>query len=115
MSLDTALAKVALKLITQFGRDATLNSTTNGAYNPTSTTIGKTVVQSTIKIYESTYKSSEIKEGLIEIGDTPLYTTSQIDKDDTVGYGGKKYSITHITKYGVNASTVLYVANARTM
>jgi len=115
MGLNTALTNIALKLITQFGRDATLNTTTEGAYDPTSIALGKTVVQSTIKVYEGTYKTRDIKDGLIEIGDAPLYTISAIDKDDTVEYDSKKYAIISVTKYGVNESTVLHVANVRAL
>jgi len=113
MALSQTLAKTALKVIAKFGRDVTLNATTEGAYDPSSITPTSTAVQSTIKAFIGVYKTIDLKDGLIELGDAPLYTTSKVDKDDTIEFDGKKYDIISVTSYGVNEATVLYVANIR--
>lgn len=112
MALAPILNKVAIKLIKQFGRTATLTSTIEGEYNP-DTAGADTKVDSTITVFLGTYTTNELKAGLIDAGDVPVYSTTKIDKDDTIVIDSVRYAITMSVQYNVEASVVLYIANAR--
>lgn len=114
MALSIVLSKVALKLIKKFGRSATLETKSDADYNPD---IGATssTVSTTIQIFASNYKTNDYKEGLINMGDLPIYTTSKVQKNSTLIIGEVPHTITFVESFMVNDSTVLYYANARSL
>lgn len=112
MAIANALSKTALKIIKQFGRDVTLNTITAGEYNPDTGT-SEISSASTIKAVKGTYKAYDYRDGVIKIGDAPLYTTSELKNDDTITIGTQNYSIVSVEEYSVESSVVLYVANIR--
>lgn len=111
--LAQVLTKVAFKLIKQFGRKAVYYSVTQGDYNP-DTGIDSIETQSEIIVFTDAYKTNDYKEGFIEAGDIPIYTTSEIKKNDKLQFGNEWYFITQVQKYFINDKTVLYVGNIRT-
>lgn len=112
MALNNTLKKVATKLIKKFGRKMTLVSSTAGDYDPDGTTT--TQSESAIIGLVSNYATKDYKEGLIAMGDAPLYTTTEITKEHKLKFDNKSYVVTFVESYPVNESIVLYYANIRT-
>lgn len=112
MAFAPILQNVAVKLIKQFGRTVTLTTVSSGDYNA-DTGESSTTSTSTITVFLDTYKTNDFKPGLVELGDVPIYTVSTIDKDDKITIDSIVYSVTHVSKYHIEASIVLYVANLR--
>lgn len=114
MALSIVLSKIALKLIKKFGRPATLRIKENVDYNPD---IGETSTtkETEINIFASNYKTNDYKEGLINMGDLPIYTITKVQKDSILVIDGLIYTITFVESFMVNSSTVLYYANARSV
>lgn len=113
MALNNTLKNVATKLIKKFGRSVILITSTAGEYDPdTGATITET--ETTITGLIANYQTKDYKEGLIAMGDAPFYTTTEITKDHKLKFDNKKYVVTFVESYPVNASIVLYYANIRT-
>lgn len=112
MALSNTLKNVATKLIKKFGRKMTLVSSTSGDYDPDGTTTTQT--ESAIIGLISNYATKDYKEGLIAMGDAPLYTTTEITKEHKLKFDNKSYVVTFVESYPVNESIVLYYANIRT-
>ncbi len=113
MSLAPPLIKVANRLIKPFGRTAMLNKVTPGEYLPDSGTSSSSVSYA-INVFIGQYSTFESTNNqMIQAGDSPMYSTDAVDKDDTINIGGVEYSITSVASYGVNDASVLYVSNVR--
>lgn len=112
MALSNTLKNVATKLIKKFGIKMILVSSTVGDYDPDGTTI--TQSESDIIGLVSNYATKDYKEGLIAMGDAPLYTTTEITKDHKLKFDNKSYVVTFVESYPINESIVLYYANIRT-
>lgn len=112
MALSETLQNVALMLIKQFGRTVTLTVATPGDYNA-DTGESSTTSSSTITVFMGAYTTAELRPGLIEAGDIPIYTVVAMNKDDTVTIDSIIHSVTSVQRYHVNATSVLYVVNLR--
>ena len=90
----------------------TLVSSTAGDYDPDGTTT--TQSESAIIGLISNYATKDYKEGLIAMGDAPLYTTTEITKSHKLKFDNKTYVVTFVESYPINEAIVLYYANIRT-
>ena len=90
----------------------TLISSTVGDYDPDGTTT--TQSESAIIGLVSNYATKDYKEGLIAMGDAPLYTTTKITKAHKLKFDNKTYVVTFVESYPINEAIVLYYANIRT-
>ena len=112
MALSNTLKNVIPKIIKKFGQKITLITTTAGDYDPDGTTT--TQAESDIIGLITNYTTRDYKEGLIAMGDAPLYTTTEITKDHKLKFGNKKYVVAFVESYIINESSMLYYANIRT-
>jgi len=117
MALSPVLTKVAEKLIKKFGRTMTIISKVDavGGYNPDTGTdySATTETETTIVGFLSTYQTREYIDGMITLGDMPLYTVNPITKEDTVEIAGVIWAVTMVQEYNLESSVVLYIANLR--
>ena len=113
MALSNTLKNVATKLIKKFGRSVTLVASTAGDYDPENGT-EITETETTITGLIANYQTKYYKEGLINMGDAPFYTTTEITKAHKLKFDNKSYVVTFVESYPINASIVLYYANIRT-
>lgn len=90
----------------------TLVSSTFGDYDPDGTTA--TQSESAIIGLVSNYATKDYKEGLIAMGDAPIYTTTEVTKDHKLKFDNKTYVVTFVESYPINEAIVLYYANIRT-
>jgi hypothetical protein len=112
MAIANTLTNVAMKVIKQFGRTVTLTTSTPGDYNA-DTGESSITATSTITVFLGAYSSIELRPGLIEAGDIPIYTVTPIAKDDKITIESVVHSVTSVQRYYVEASVALYVANIR--
>ena len=113
MALNNTLKNVATKLIKKFGRSVTLVASTAGDYDPENGT-AITETETTITGLIANYQTKDYKEGLIAMGDAPLYTTTETTKEHKLKLDNKSYVVAFVVSYPVNESIVLYNANIRT-
>ncbi len=71
MTLATPLRKVATKLMSKFGGDATIRTVTTGVYNPTTGTTSETTSDVTIKGVLEDVSAREVGD-VIQAGDRRL-------------------------------------------
>jgi hypothetical protein len=116
MALSPVLTKVAEKLIKKFGRSMTIITKVDavGGYNPdTGTDYTSTETTTDIIGFLSTYQTREYIDGMITLGDMPLYTVNPINKENTVSIGSDIWAVTMVQEYNLESSVVLYIANLR--
>lgn len=113
--LAPIFSNLSEKLIKQFGRKATLQTITKGAYNPM-TGQSTTVKSNEVMILQGVYSSKEYgtsENYPIQLGDIPIYSYTKLDKKDNIVINNVKYAIIHVDEYVAEDKTVLYVANIR--
>ena len=117
MALSPVLTKVAEKLIKKFGRSMTIISRGEevGGYNPETGTDYSVITETITDIigFLSTYQTREYIDGMITLGDMPLYTVNAITKENTVSIGSDIWAVTMVQEYNLESSVVLYIANLR--
>jgi len=105
------------KVIQKLGEPCTVTSTTEGAFDPTTGTVGAgTTTVLTGYAAPDQYNSYEIDGTVIQQGDTKL-TLSKLDTRPTVGdtvtMDGKTYRIMDVYPVRMSGADVVYVVQGR--
>ncbi len=122
--LNPIFSSLAKSLIDQFGRKASLQKATKSHYDPL-TGESKSIVKKEIMIFQDVYESKDFrysqtqgtgnntKNHQIQLGDIPIYTYEEINKNDLLVFDDTQYVVIHQDKYVCEDKTVLYGAVIR--
>ena len=111
------MAAVALDLIKEFGEAITVTKTAQGAYDPSTGTMG-TGATTTVTGYgvPQNYTARDKDLESIEEGDVRLFinaVSTAPERGDTVTLDSVDYRVMEVTKYAINSSNVLYELQLR--
>jgi len=104
------------KLTKKFGDTVTLQEPVQGAYNPDTGRNTNTYTDHVIKAVISSYDSTDIIQGVIEMNDLRVFLYAKDftpQKEWTVEYQGDKYSTVHVSRLSTQDKNVYYELQVR--
>lgn len=116
MALKDNLEKAARTLLTRYGETATFDRTLEGAYDPTTGSVGigaSTSFQA--NVYPSQYSALEVDGNTITTEDTRLVVSSTVEPEigDTATFNSHTYRVLNKQQISVSGENVLYILQVR--